>query len=142
MLKLTPKFVLNNVSLIIGSFLLIIAIINYLRGVKRTKNYYQTIATVIDNIAIQNYDDETSFKPLLKVIDKDGVLRKFESNESNSPAKYKLGDKVEILHDESYTDIVIISFWSLYRKVIISLVLASPFLTLGLLKLVFELNKN
>jgi len=91
---------------------------------------YKAKAKVIDLIEISG-DDGYTYKPVFEYTDRYDVTNTFKSDISSSPAPYKIGDIVTIIHSEDNEEKKVISFWGLYRWSIILLSIASPLLIIG-----------
>nr|WP_321236430.1 DUF3592 domain-containing protein [uncultured Psychroserpens sp.] len=88
-------------------------------------------AVVVDYIEVQG-DDSTTYKPVFEYYDNNKQAHLYESEVSSSPRPYKIGQQVEVVYDKNHEDVKVISFWGLYRWSIILLMIASPFLVLGI----------
>ena len=66
-----------------------------------------------------------SFKPLFEYTDERGEQQTFSSEVASRPSKYVEGDQVEIVYQRE-GEIKVISFWGLYRWMVILLGLAAP----------------
>ncbi|MBE7653380.1 hypothetical protein [Tenacibaculum finnmarkense] len=106
MLKLF-NFIFNNISILFGFFLLIVAIFNYIKTIYKNYNKDKVNNSIIYLLSI-----DTNHKKIeMSIIDE----------------KYNIGDKVDILYDDEYIYIIIVTFFKLYRKTIIYFILSLPF---------------
>jgi hypothetical protein len=112
--------------------LIYFAVENYSSTQKLLNNGVRTIATVVDMIEIYDDDDGgTTYKPVFEYVDRQDTVISFKSDVSSRPAAYNIGDTVNIVYSKDNDDRKIISFWGLYRWVLILSSIASPLLIIG-----------
>lgn len=116
--------------LLISLILIYFASKNYYNTKDLINSGYKTKAKVIELIEVSG-DDGYTYKPVFEYTDRSGTINNFKSEISSSPAPYKVGDLVTIIHSEDNEDKKVVSFWGLYRWSIILLSIASPLLIIG-----------
>lgn len=118
--------------LLIAAFVLIcFAVIDYNKTAKLLGNGIKTKGKVIELIEV-NDDDGSTYKPVFEYYDRDNIRREFKPNYSSSPSPYEVNDIVEVIYNpRALFEHKIVSYWGLYRMVIILLSIASPLLVIS-----------
>lgn len=116
--------------LLVSLVLIFFAIKQYSNSQKLISTGLKTKAKVIDLIEISG-DDGYTYKPVFEYTDRVNNIITFNCEVSSSPARYKIGDIVNIVYDPNSDERKVISFWGLYRWTIILLTIASPLLIIG-----------
>ncbi len=102
----------------------------YINTTELRQSGVKTTAKVIDLIEVSG-DDGYTYKPVFQYTDRSQNVITFNSEISSKPASYKIGDKVKIIYSKNGDDRKVVSFWGLYRWVVILLSIASPLLIIG-----------
>ncbi len=118
--------------LYVGLFFIAITLVfyaykNYTKTQQLIAKGVKTKAKVINLIEVRS-DDGYTYKPVFEYTNKLDKVITFESSYSAKPAPYAIGDMVQIIYSKTNTDRKVISFWGLYRWVVILLCIASPML--------------
>ena len=81
---------------------------------------------------IENSDsDGTTYTPVFEFKDSTKGVRTWTAGVSSSPPAYKIGETAKLVYDPNDDDVKIISFWGLYRWVVLLLCFASPLLIIS-----------
>ena len=102
----------------------------YINTTELRQSGVKTTAKVIDLIEVSG-DDGYTYKPVFQYTDRSQNIITFNSEISSKPASYKIGDTVKIIYSKNGDDRKVVSFWGLYRWVVILLSIASPLLIIG-----------
>ncbi len=91
----------------------------------------RTTATVIDLLEFHD-NDGTLYSPVFGFTDRSGTGITFETGVKSRPAAYGIGEKVSVIYDRTNTrNVMVVSFWGLYRWSVILLMIAAPLLVIG-----------
>lgn len=116
--------------LILSIVLIYFAMKFYSKSKDLMRTGVKTTATVVQLIPVQG-DDGVTYKPVFEYTNRRQETIIFRGEVSSSPPAYKVGEKVKIVYDPNSDDRKVISFWGLYRWVVVLLCIASPLLIIG-----------
>jgi hypothetical protein len=125
-----PIEYLYSGMLLTSLILMYFAYKQYIKTTELRQSGIKTTAKVIDLIEVSG-DDGYTYKPVYEYTDRSLNIITFKSEISSKPAPYKIGDKVKIIYSKDGEDRKVVSFWGLYRWVVILLAIASPLLIIG-----------
>jgi len=122
---------LYGILLIVAFALICFALFQYTETSKLLTEGFKTSATVIEFIE-ESGDDGNTFKPVFEYFDRNNYKHIFKGEVSSNPPAYKLNEKVTIVYNPKEIDVQkVVSYWGLYRSVIIPLSIASPLLIIS-----------
>jgi len=122
---------LYGILLIVAFALICFAVFQYTKTRKLLTEGIKTSATVIEFIE-ESGDDGNTFKPVFEYFDKNNYKHIFKGEVSSNPPAYELNKKVIVVYNPNEIDVQkVVSYWGLYRSVIISLSIASPLLIIS-----------
>ena len=125
--------------LIIGLTLLFFSIITYRKTKELLHSGTKTNAVVTELIRMSS-DDGYTYKPVFEYKDRQQNVRTYTSQVSRSPPAYQVGENVQIVYDQIEEEVMVISFWGLYRWPVILLSIASPLLIIGCCYFLYSYN--
>ena len=109
------------------------AIIQYSSISRLKNNGVHNFAEVVEMIKTESSDGDVSYSALFRFPIKDNVYHTFKDEVSFDPHTYDVGDVAEIIYNpHNINEIKVYSFWGLYRWCLILIIIASPFLTIGI----------
>jgi len=122
---------LYGISLIAALVLICFAMIDYNKTAKLLRDGIKTKGKVIELIEEQD-DEGYTYKPVFEYYDRDNIRREYRPNFSSSPSSYEVNDIVEVVYNpKALFEHKVVSYWGLYRMVIILLSIASPLLIIS-----------
>ncbi|WP_185782197.1 DUF3592 domain-containing protein [Croceivirga lutea] len=124
---------------LIGIVILYFTYNQYAKTQRLLENGIKTTGTV-ESYITSSGDNGTMYKPVITFKDKRGRQREFVSEISSKPPAYEIGEKVKLVYDiRKDSNVKTVSFWGLYRGVVIPAMIASPFLVIGAAYLLYRL---
>ena len=127
-------FLIHAILVLIGLVLIIIGIHLFLTSRHFRNTGVKTMATVIENIALQSRDNEGTsvmYAPLLECIVK-GEKKTYTPNARSNPPAYHIGEKVAIVYSpENYQNVRIVSYWGIFLGSNILLGMGLPMFLIG-----------
>lgn len=125
--------------LFLGLIILYFTYGQYLKTQHLLENGIKTTGTVVSYVTSSG-DNGTMYQPIINFKDKKGRQREFISEISSKPPAYEIGERVKLVYDSKKdSNVKIISFWGLYRGVVIPAMIASPLLVIGAAYLLYRL---
>jgi len=122
---------LYGILLIAALVLICFAMIDYNKTAKLLGEGIKAEGRVIELIEVHDGDGYT-YKPVFEYYDRDNIRREYRPNFSSSPSPYEVNDIVEVVYNpKALFEHKIVSYWGLYRMVIILLSIASPLLVIS-----------
>jgi len=122
---------LYGILLIAALIFICFAVIDYNNTAKLLADGIKTKGKVIELIEVNDGDGST-YKPVFEYYDRDNIRREFKPNYSSSTSLYKVNDIVEVVYNpKALFEHKIVSYWGLYRMVIILLSIAAPLLVIS-----------
>ena len=122
---------LYGILLIAALVLICFAMVHYNKTAKLLADGIKTKGKVIELIEVNDGDGYT-YKPVFEYYDRDNIRREYRPNFSSSPSPYEVNDIVEVVYNpKALFEHQIVSYWGLYRMVIILLSIASPLLVIS-----------
>jgi len=122
---------LYGVLLIVAIALICFALLQYTKTSKLLNEGIKTNAIVIEFVE-ESGDDGNTFKPVFEYFDRNNFKHIFRGEVGSNPPAYKLNEEVAIVYNPNeIDDQKVVSYWGLYRSVIISLSIASPLLIIS-----------
>ncbi|WP_422858083.1 DUF3592 domain-containing protein [Flagellimonas sp. S174] len=115
----------------LGCFLMYSAYLQYQKTELLLEKGIRTTATVTQLLRTSSSDSNT-YAPVFEFKDRQKNTHSYTSKISSSPPAYDVGEKVKIVYSpKDKQNVKTISFWGLYRGMVILAMVASPLLIIG-----------
>ncbi len=116
----------------LGSLFLSIAVWQYSKTESLLKRGKVAVAEVVEMITHDGNDGAT-YSPVFEFKDITEQTRRFNNPVASNPPAFQVGDMVPVVYDPAdVQEIKVVSYWGLYRWVVIPLVMALPLLTISI----------
>lgn len=115
----------------LGSFLMYGAYTQYQKTEMLLEKGIRTTAKVTE-LLTSSSSDGTTYAPVFEFKDRQKNAHTYTSTIYSRPPAYQVGEKVKIVYSpKDKTNVKTISFWGLYRGMVILAMVASPLLIIG-----------
>ena len=115
----------------LGCFLLYSAYTQYQKTELLLEKGIRTTA-IVKELLVSSSSDGTTYAPVFEFKDRQRNIHSYTSKIYSSPPAYDIGEKVKIVYNpRDKQNVKTISFWGLYRGMVILAMVASPLLIIG-----------